>query len=233
MGLIVGTLRPMLRLWVRSQLAAVETLEIRVEARDRDFLQGQLQNIELQAIAAVYQGLHLGQVSLFAEEISLQWRPSVQLQAPLVATLRVELTQADLTASLASPLLQSGITDLLANAFGQNPLAGRTVVWERTRLEPGAIALEGQDTYLKLGVTAAGNDLTLAPVRLQWGDRRLETAAVTFDLGDAAIESLDIQRDRLQLRGQIAIQPGVSAAAEAMPDGQTGPSVDSEVSGSR
>lgn len=233
MGLILGTLRPMLGLWVRSQLAAVETLELQIEARDREFLRGQLQKVELQAIAAVYQGLHLGHAALVARRISIQWRPSVRLRAPLIAALQVDLTQADFAASLASPLLQSGIADLLEKAFGRNPLAERAIVWETVRLETGAIALEGQDVHLELGITAEESHLTLAPIRLQFDDRQLEAASVTFNLGDAAIESLDIQRDRLCLSGQIAIQPGIGDAPGEVQIAQTGPSVDSEVSGSK
>ena len=235
MGLIVSALRPMLRLWVRSQLTAVETLQIRLEARDREFLQGQLQKIELQASAAVYQGLHLGQANLVAEGISLQWQPAVGLQAPSIAKLHVELAQADFAASLASPLLQSGLADLLERAFGQNPLADRDAIWETARLEAGAVILTGREAQLELGLTARERDLVLAPIRLQLGDRAFAGASVAFDLGDGTIESLDINRDRLQLRGQLVIRPAAIASdvPRTAQTAQTPPSVDSEVSGSR
>lgn len=217
MGLIAKALRPLLQLWVRSQLTTVEALKIRVVAGDREFLQGQLQKIELQAITAVYQGLQLGRATLVAERIFLQWQPVVQLRAPLVAKLQVELTPEDLAASLASPLLESGLADLLVRAFGQNPLAGRATTWETARLDANAIVLTSRDARLELGLAtvaaAKDNFLRLAPVRLQLGDRCLEADAVAFDLGDGAIECWAIAGDRLQLRGQVAIRPIASTSA--------------------
>lgn len=232
MGLIIGVLRPVLQLWLRSQLAAVETLHVKLEGSDGEFLQGRIPAVAVRATGVVYQGLYLGRAALAAEGILLQWRPSVQLQAPLIAQLQIGLTDRDLTASLTSPLVQSGLTDLLARALSIEPAAIATMTWETARFEAGRVILSGPNARLEFGLSVegapGGNDLVLAPVCLHWRDRAWETPATAFDLGDAAMESLEIVGDRLQLQGMLTIRPEAAntGAAEAS---QRHPSVDSEV----
>ncbi len=207
MGLITATLRPAVGLWLRSQLEAVETLHLDITGRDRELLQGYIRQVALQATTAVYEGLHLSRVDLAAESIALQWRPAVELRAPLLADLQVILTQANLTASLKSPLLQSGIADLLARAFGTNPLDGKDISWETACLEAGAISLRGHNAHLQIGITARDGALQVAPLCLQLGGRHWQVPFVALELGDAAISRLEIEGGCCKLAGKLAVRP--------------------------
>ena len=54
------------RLWLRSQVEAAETLKIEFSGKNRQLLRGEIPSLDVEAAGVIYQGLHLGQVWLQA-----------------------------------------------------------------------------------------------------------------------------------------------------------------------
>lgn len=116
--LISKVLSPAVRLWLRSQVEAVEDLHFQIEGGDRQILSGYLPKVTIAARKAIYQGIHLSQVQLTAEEIRinlgqvLKGKPLRLLSAVPVCG-EVAIHQSDLESSRQSPLVLSGLRDLL------------------------------------------------------------------------------------------------------------------------
>lgn len=123
---ISRVLPPAVRLWIQSQLDHVETLEFRLEGKDRQILSGYVPQIWLSAGKAVYQGLHLSQVRAAATEIRinpgqmLRGKP-LRLQQPFPIQGQVCLFAEDLQASLHSSLLAQGLQDVLLRLVNAHP----------------------------------------------------------------------------------------------------------------
>jgi len=117
--LIGKVLSPAVRLWLRSQVEAVETLEFAIAGGNRQILSGYIPEISLAARRAVYQGLHLTQVQLRGENIranlgqAIKGKP-LRLLEPIQVAGEVLLDRDDLQASLSAPLLDAGIKDVLS-----------------------------------------------------------------------------------------------------------------------
>lgn len=116
--LISKVLSPAVRLWLRSQLEHVDDLHLVIEAGDRQLLSGSIKQVSVSARNAIYQGLHLSQVSIVGEQICtnftqvLRGKPLRLTQAfPIVGD--VLLYEADVNASLQSPLLAQGVIEFL------------------------------------------------------------------------------------------------------------------------
>ncbi|USR91539.1 DUF2993 domain-containing protein [Phormidium yuhuli AB48] len=99
------------RLWLRSQVEAAETLKIEFSGKNRQLLRGEIPSLDVEAAGVIYQGLHLGQVWLQAGAVRLNLKQllkgePLRLLQPVPVQLRLTLHERDLTASLNSPLLQ-------------------------------------------------------------------------------------------------------------------------------
>ncbi len=116
--IIRTVLSPALRLWLRSQVESIETLEVDIEGGDRQILSGQIPGLRVSATQAVYQGLHLSELELAGGMIRvnlgqvLRGQP-LQLLEPIPVQAKVGLRVEDLNASLSSPLLLPLIQDWL------------------------------------------------------------------------------------------------------------------------
>jgi LmeA-like phospholipid-binding len=116
--LIGKVLTPALRLWLRSQVEHIEQLEIGIQASDRQILSGHIQQVNLSAEQAVYQGLHLSQIKVIGQNIRMNLGQVVrgkplQLLEPIAIALTGLLQEADLNASMESPLLKAGVKEFL------------------------------------------------------------------------------------------------------------------------
>ncbi|MEL6879809.1 MAG: DUF2993 domain-containing protein [Cyanobacteria bacterium J06607_10] len=114
---IIGKLLPAaVRLWLRSQVEQVGELSIELAGRDRQIISGYIPGVSIAADEAVYQGLHVSQVVLSAEDIRinigqvLRGKPLKLLKSFLVSG-GVTLSDEGLTASLNSALLTNGLRD--------------------------------------------------------------------------------------------------------------------------
>jgi hypothetical protein len=160
-GLITQVLSPAVRLWLRSQ-ATIAELQVEFSGGDRQLLRGNLPKVAIAAEQAVYQGLHLSQVVLTAENIQINFgqvlkgKP-LQLLAVVPVAMEVRLTQADLTTSLAAPLFQQALTDVLRLILqlrhGQSDIEPQQIVLNHPKLELGdqlALSFSGE-YHLALG----------------------------------------------------------------------------------
>lgn len=117
-SLVSRVLSPAVRLWLRSQVDAVEALQVQIEGGDRQILTGHIPKVSLTAHKVVYQGIALSDIALVGEGIRvnlgqvLRGQPLRLLEAvPIQAVATIQ--QEDLNTSLQAPLLANAIKDLL------------------------------------------------------------------------------------------------------------------------
>lgn len=134
------------RLWVRSQVSNVERLEVQLDGRDREIVSGRLPKVAVEAEKAVYQDIHLGSVTLSAEDIRINVGQvirgkTLRLSKGFPVLGEIALSSKELEASMASPLLIEGVTSFwkgisrlpqlaeeIRNQYGSLPLASDVVL---------------------------------------------------------------------------------------------------------
>jgi hypothetical protein len=116
--IISAVLTPALQLWLRSQAEQIQSLQIKIKAGDRQMLSGYVPAVSVAADHAVYQGLHLGQVEILAENIRvnlgqiLRGKP-LQLLQPIPIQLQLQMAPQDFANSSGSALMAAAFQDLL------------------------------------------------------------------------------------------------------------------------
>lgn len=234
-NLIGKILAPALRLWLRSQVEAVETLDIAIDGKDRQILRGYVPRVQLTSEQAIYQGLQLGRVLLKGENIRInigqviKGKP-LQLLEPIRVSGEVQISETHLQASLASDLLGNAFTELLVALLDQQGVADPAGLLAPYRFHWQAIALTQQAFQLKGQVTDADDHTTdlLLQARLQLTDPKtlhLEDIVLTglegvtaiapqalerliVDLGDDVdIEALHLSDGELSCLGRLLIRP--------------------------
>ncbi len=115
---ISSLLKPAIKLFLKSQLEAVETLTVDIEAGDRQLLSGCIPQVSLSAQQAIYQGLHLSQITVEGRDIQInigqvmRGKP-LRLLHPVPLAVNLQLLERDLNRSLEAPLLAGAVADLL------------------------------------------------------------------------------------------------------------------------
>lgn len=115
--LVSSLLAPALRLWLRSQVESIESLDINIEGGDRQILGGHIPKVSLQAEQAVYQGLYLSQLAMTASTIRINIGQvvrgkSFRLLAPIPVETTLQLDADGLAQSASAPLLRSALIEL-------------------------------------------------------------------------------------------------------------------------
>lgn len=115
--IISTVLSPALRLWLRSQVEAVEALEVLIEGGDRQLLQGLVPRLTLLAQGVVYQGLALSRLKLVGRGIQVNFRQllrgkPLQLSRVIPVLGEAMLTEEDLNTSLQTSLLMPAINEI-------------------------------------------------------------------------------------------------------------------------
>ena len=157
--IISKVLSPALQLWLRSQLEQVESLQIGISGSDRQILRGYIPLVALSSNRAVYQGLHLGQVEVIGENISINLGGILKGQAfrliePILISTKVILDSTSLKSSLASSLLSNALTDLLSKILTKDNISNLTqglqeslhkldINWQEFMLEAEKLTLVG------------------------------------------------------------------------------------------
>lgn len=116
--IISRVLSPAIRLWLRSQVESVESLQFEITGGDKQILRGHIPQVAIAAQRAVYQGLHLSQIQLVGTGIRVnlgQVMRGKSLRLLDVVPLNGELImhEQDLNASLQAPLLATALTNFL------------------------------------------------------------------------------------------------------------------------
>lgn len=231
-NLIGKILAPALRLWLRSQVETVESLELEIDGKDRQILRGYVPRVALSSDRAIYQGLQLGRVLLRGENIRInigqviKGKP-LKLLEPIRVSGELQISQSHLQASLTSTLLASAFAELLVALLTEQGVENPQEQLQHYTFRWQAIALEHQSFQLKGEVQdpqGQSHDL-LVQARLQLASPKtlhLEDITLlglpaianqnlerlTVDLGeDVDLESLDLNNGELFCLGRVLIRP--------------------------
>jgi hypothetical protein len=216
------------KLYLRSQVEAVEALQVKILGKSKQILQGYIPQVLLSCDRAVYQGLHLSQVQLNGRDIAVNLpevikRQPLKLLEAVFVEIQLRLGAADLQASLDSALLQSGLSDLwqmiltAQNNDDSQELTQLKVEWQTIAIANNQLNFAGiyQDASgetrtiaLSTGIDLANaHTLCLSPLNITSNlssdslKRQLE-----IDLGtDIALQELAIESEQILCRGKIRI----------------------------
>lgn len=114
MSLVSSALIPVIKLWLRSQVEHIDTLEIEVFGKSRQILSGDIPKASVIGSGIRYQGLAITNVDFCAEAIHLNISQilrgdALRLLDPIRVSMNVELTSNDLQNCLKSPIFLEAI----------------------------------------------------------------------------------------------------------------------------
>lgn len=228
-------LSPAVRLWLRSQVQQVSSLEVKISGSDRQILTGYIPRVALKACEAVYQGLHLSQIQLVGESISinlgqvLRGKP-LRLLEPLPVTGELLLQEIDLNASLQAAILVDGLTEflitLLQTGFlpdlSNSWITERQFSWQnpQVKIKAGQVVISAtliptngdpMPIVICTGFQLVnGHELQLDKPEIQMplGSPLKVLNECRLDLGpEVAIEELTLIPGQLICRGRINVMP--------------------------
>ena len=224
-GLIGKILRPALKLWLRSQLDSIENLQLTLAGGNRQILSGSIPRVSISASHAIYQGIHLSQISLEGRGIRFNIRDVLKgkplhLIDPVPIDAKLQLSEADLNASLTAPLFVQALQEFLGSWLQSDADS-----WDRLRinLDTNRLILTGlcrlvnepanktpRSAVLQMGLEIRnGHQLFLFNPQLQLdGEATICLEDFTWDLGsEVMISSLTLMPGQLLGQGQITVTP--------------------------
>jgi len=146
--IIKQILIPAIKLWLYTQLSQIAELEIQIQASDRQILSGRIPQVSIYASNAVYQGLHVTQVQLTAENIQinvgaiLKGKP-LRLLETISVIGQLMIKEQDLNYSLSSNLLSTALNDVLVKVLPEEWAKTKRINWEKIALAKQCIHLQG------------------------------------------------------------------------------------------
>jgi hypothetical protein len=230
--LIGSVLSPAVKLWLRSQLEEIAHLDLTIAGCDRQLIGGYLPMVYLKGQRALYQGLHLEQVEMWAENTRinigqiLKGKP-LQLLEPIGVTAQAQIQESDLNRSLSSFILSNALNDLLIFLLqagevkeAKQMVKESTIAWRSLTLDHQIASVEGIFSHpeqepigIRIRLALALLDartleikpLELTPIPL-WSSLKLKT--FPLDLGDSVnLEQLSIDSGQLSCSGRLEIRP--------------------------
>jgi hypothetical protein len=221
-GIISSILSPACAAWLRTQVSAVESLDIQISAGDRQILSGTIPHVSIVATATVYRGISLQKINLQAEQIEvnlgqmMRGKPFRLLQ-PLILDAQATIGEADLLSSLTAPLLAGPVNDLVGQAIGI-PAGDWSIDWHQATLAAGQLTLQGSvqaaEGTIPLTINAgvsllAGHIIKLAPLTVDCqliADRQCPDYEI--DLGNEVnLARMEVGEGELLCAGKIGIKP--------------------------
>jgi hypothetical protein len=222
--IITKVLTSAIKLWLRSQLNQVSHLEVQIVASDRQLLSGCVPGVFISASNLVYQGIHITEIELEAENIQLnvasilKGQP-LQLSAIVPVVGKLMITEQNLNSSLSSPLLLTAINDGLIPLLAEYSLNSKSITWRKITLDNQLLILhgipiseiEGAFFNIYLGLELLnGQELQLTQVQVKTDQEMLlgRNSPYIINLGtDVDIEKLLIMPEQLSCYGRININP--------------------------
>lgn len=220
-----SVLAPACRIWLRSQVSQVDSLQVDIQGGSRQILGGTIPRVAVVAVGAIYQGLSLGSIDLVAENIRinlpqvLKGQP-LRLLEPIAVIAEVKFSEADLQASLTAPLLSQAITDLFTQILAVNPHQTNWLIdWYQLALAPhtlmlqGNLTIEGQIAPIEISMGIAVRDghlLDLDPLTITCSIDLPGSKINSYqiDLGnDLNITQLQLAAGELRCQGRIQVNP--------------------------
>lgn len=222
--IITKVLTSAIKLWLRTQLNQVSDLDVHIKASDRQLISGYIPAVSISASKAVYKGLHITEIELYAEKIQLNVSSILRGQplklseiVPVVGKLIVE--EQDLNNSLSSPLLLTAINDLLTTLLPQSGVNSQSLTWRKITLDNQLLMLHGitiSDTYetffnIHLGLKLLnGQELQFTQVEIK-SDKEVILEGYAPDIinlgTDVDIQEILLQPGQLTCYGRININP--------------------------
>lgn len=224
--IISKVLSPAIRFWLKTQADHLDACDFQIQGQDRQILAGYIPEISVLAQGAVYQGLHLSQVTLTGRNIRinlpqvLRGKP-LQLLEPIRVMGAVRLQEADLNASLKTPLFANAVTEFLRSQppfhLWQDPeshsfTVSRLLLSEQQLTIEGRIGIEQQTEIpfiLKSELKLVGHQLIFEDPCIE-SVPPLPTGVVEnfiLELGtDVELESLTVVPGELIFQGELLIR---------------------------
>ncbi|MEC4816824.1 MAG: DUF2993 domain-containing protein [Scytonema sp. PMC 1069.18] len=222
--IITNVLTAALKLWLKSQVSHVAQLEVEIKASDRQLLSGCIPWVSVFASHAVYQGLHLTQIQLVAENIRvnigsvLKGQPLRLLETvPVVGELIQE--EENLNTSLSSNLFLVALNDLLIKLLPEYSANSKSVTWQKIKLDTNQATLSAtladQNQISDLNISLqlellSGHELKIKHIKVERDTVEQVEAhkELYFNLGaDVEIQQLSLLPGKLVCCGRINVNP--------------------------
>jgi hypothetical protein len=222
---VTHVLTKALKLWLKSQVSQVCELEVEIMASDRQILSGCIPKVSVFASHAVYQGLHLTQIQLAAENIRinigsvLKGQPLRLLEIVPVVGEFIQ-SEKDLNASLASALLPTALNDVLVQLLPEFSLKSKSVNWQKINIDNGqailSATLDTESKTLDLEISMipellSTHELQLSAIQVKSNTQELFNSTqekLYFDLGsDVDIQEFTLSQGKLVCHGRINVNP--------------------------
>jgi LmeA-like phospholipid-binding len=229
--IISKILSPALQFWLRSQVEQVKALQFKIQGQDRQILRGYIPGVYLQSQEAIYQGLHLDQIEILAQNIRinigqiLRGKP-FRLLEPVQVSGCISIEESDLQASLCSVILCNALNDLLLLLLESSGVSNGPEIftqgnlsWQNVELGIGQFKLQGiwtekhQETYIFTLVSDlkvfGPQVLYLSSLELRGLPEPYQVSLneIFIDLGtDVEFSSLLISQGQLKAEGKALIR---------------------------
>ncbi|MGM3305935.1 LmeA family phospholipid-binding protein [Anabaena sp. WFMT] len=222
--LITQVLTTAIKLWLRTQLTQVSQIEVEIGSSDRQLLSGCIPSVSIFATNAVYQGVHVTRVQLWAENIRLnigailKGKPLKLLEVvPVVAELLVE--EQDLNNSLSSELLSTALNDVLVKLLPEECQKSKPIAWQEITLDNqrlilfGVLLLESEPTVIEISMGLEllnGQELQLSQIQIKSNQEIIgeSNSKYHLDLGsDVDIKEITFTSSQLVCHGRINVNP--------------------------
>ena len=226
--IVSAVLSPAVQLLLRSQVSQVKELSVEIAGSDRQILSGVVPKVAIAAKGAIYQGLHLTDISLVGTGIRINLGQVIKgkplrLLEPIPVVGFARLNETDLNLSLAAPLLAKALSDFLLPLLPlevANTQTGLNLQNPQIKIEMGKLILTGE-ILLKTGQKVAfllKTGLGLASchellfeqpeVEISQGLSSDNLDSFKLDLGsEVELEELILHSGELICRGGIRVLP--------------------------
>lgn len=235
-GLIGKVLAPAVRLWLKSQTEHLEDLKLSIQAGDRQILSGKIPRIEASVGAAVYQGIHIRDLQLTAQEIQVNLGQvmrgkALRLLAAFPIDLKLSLSEEDLNRSLSTPMIQDAVTQFLMGILGSGDASSQkrlTITDLKAKLQKDTILLCGNlpsssgdtsanttEIAIRTGLQltqpnkiALQNPVWLPHAKAKRGMAITELNGYEFDLGPGTfMTEVTIELGKISCIGRLTVLP--------------------------
>ena len=217
-----------MQLWVKSQVSAIDKLNIKIFSKDRQIIKGSIPKVVIEAKNVVYQQLHISKIKIEGTNIKVNLsqiikKKPLRLLQPIVIKIRVFLTEEDLKQSLASPLLSAGLTDIWNRLLSSYEIETNEIhtsyQWNEFSLSKSLIQFDGvslnpENNYeiknsIKIEIDST-NSLLILPISIITIPEQNFNIdrCVTLNLGNqTSITDLEITSEYLSIEGTITVFP--------------------------
>ncbi len=217
-----------IKLWLNSQVSAIQDLEIVVLSENRQILKGNIPQILIKATHVIYKDLHLSKLKIDGNNIKFDLsqiikQKNFRLQESIKVSLELSLSASDLQNSCSAKIFSPALTEIwchfLKQSHSQNLCLDDYYQWNNISILESGIAIQGyfkrQENldFLKLKTQVELGDshtLLLTPKEIITSEELpiITNETLNFDLGkEVKINFLEINEEQISLQGEISVYP--------------------------